>query len=146
MARHSCKSWDLDDGDCGACRVCTIADRIQPHRARRQCGPTFASGFRTCVRVTTHRDIYLALKTSVPVQPGARPTKDTDIGTTVEDLLTGQYAQPLQVVAFNPVERCSRFKEIAEELDPRISAEGREVSEGCSVPRDRPLPVSPLRF
>jgi hypothetical protein len=71
---------------------------------------------------------------------------DTDIGTMVEDLLTGQYAQPLQVVAFNPVERCSRFKEIAEELDPRISAEGREVSEGCSVPRDRPLPVSPLRF
>ena len=35
------------------------------------------------------------------------------------------------MVAFNPVERWSRdaSEEIAEELDRRISAEGREVSE-----------------
>ena len=39
--------------------------------------------------------------------------------------------QPLRVVVFNPVERWSRdaTEEIAEELDRRISAEGREVSE-----------------
>jgi hypothetical protein len=33
---------------------------------------------------------------------------DTDVLTVVEDLLTGQYEQPLRVVAFNPVERWSR--------------------------------------
>jgi hypothetical protein len=56
---------------------------------------------------------------------------ETDFSAVVEDLLTGQYEQPLRVVAFNPVERWSRdaSEEIAEELDRRISAEGREVSE-----------------
>jgi hypothetical protein len=49
----------------------------------------------------------------------------------VEDLLTGQYDRPLRIVVFNPVERWSRdaSEVIAEELDRRISAEGREVSE-----------------
>jgi hypothetical protein len=68
----------------------------------------------------------------VPARLGARPTKATPTSpAVVEDLLTGQYDQPLRVVAFNPVERWSRdaTEEIAEELDRRISAEGREVSE-----------------
>jgi hypothetical protein len=56
---------------------------------------------------------------------------DTDACSVVEGLLTGQYEQPLRVVAFNPVERWSRdaSEEIAEEPDRRISAEGREASE-----------------
>jgi hypothetical protein len=55
---------------------------------------------------------------------------ETDVSTVVEDLLTGQYEQPLRVVVFIPVERWSRdaSEEIAEELDRRISAEGRKVS------------------
>ena len=78
------------------------------------------------------RDIYLVLE---EFSSGAawRETDEgeTDISAVIEDLLTGQYEQPLRVVAFNPVERWSRnaSEEIAEELDRRISAEGREVSE-----------------
>jgi hypothetical protein len=78
------------------------------------------------------RDIYLVLE---EFSAGAawRETDegDTDVSAVVEDLLTGQYDQPLRVVVFNPVERWSRdaSEEIAEELDRRISAEGREVSE-----------------
>jgi hypothetical protein len=78
------------------------------------------------------RDIYLVLE---DFSAGAawRETDegDTDVSAVVEDLLTGQYDQPLRVVAFNPVERWSRdaSEEIAEELDRRISAQGREVSE-----------------
>jgi hypothetical protein len=47
------------------------------------------------------------------------------------EALTGQFDQPLRVVVFNPVERWSRdaTEEIAEELDRRISTEGREVSQ-----------------
>jgi hypothetical protein len=78
------------------------------------------------------RDIYLVLE---DFRAGAA-WRETDEGETdflavVEDLLTGQYDQPLRVVAFNPAERWSRdaSEEIAEELDRRISAEGREVSE-----------------
>jgi hypothetical protein len=78
------------------------------------------------------RDIYLVLE---DFSAGAawRETDEgeTDVSAIVEDLLTGQYEQPLRVVVFNPVERWSRDAsgEIAEELDRRISAEGREVSE-----------------
>jgi hypothetical protein len=78
------------------------------------------------------RDIYLVLE---DFSSGAawRETDEgeTDVSAVVEDLLTGQYEQPLRVVAFNPVERRSRdaTEEIAEELDRRISAERREVSE-----------------
>jgi hypothetical protein len=78
------------------------------------------------------RDIYLVLE---EFSSGAawRETDEgeTDVSAVVEDLLTGQYEQPIRVVVFNPVERRSRdaTEEIAEELDRRISAEGREVSE-----------------
>lgn len=77
-------------------------------------------------------DIYLVLE---DFSSGAawRETdeSETDISAVVEDLLTGQYEQPIRVVVFNPVERWSRdaTEEIAEELDRRISSEGREVSE-----------------
>jgi hypothetical protein len=77
------------------------------------------------------RDIYLVLE---DFRAGAawRETDEdgTDASTVVEDLLTGQYEQPLRVVAFNPAEGWSRdaTEEIAEELERRIAA-GREVSE-----------------
>jgi hypothetical protein len=55
------------------------------------------------------RDIYLVLE---DFRSGSawRETDeaDTDVSTVVEGLLTGQYEQPLRVVAFNPVERRSR--------------------------------------
>jgi hypothetical protein len=78
------------------------------------------------------RDIYLVLE---DFSSGAawRETDEgeTDVSAVIENLLTGQYEQPLRVVAFNPVERWSHdaSEDIAEELDRRISAEGRKVSE-----------------
>jgi hypothetical protein len=77
-------------------------------------------------------DIYLVLE---DFRDGAAWVEtdegETDVAAVVEDLLTGQYDQPLRVVVFNPAERWSRdaTEEIAEELDRRISGEGREVSE-----------------
>jgi hypothetical protein len=55
---------------------------------------------------------------------------DTDFETVVNDLLSGQYDQPLRVVAFNPVEGWSRdaSEEVAEAL-ARRAADGRGVSE-----------------
>jgi hypothetical protein len=78
------------------------------------------------------RDIYLVFE---DFRDGAAWVEtdegETDVAAVVEDLLTGQYDQPLRVVVFNPAERWSRdaTEEIAEELDRRISGEGREVSE-----------------
>jgi hypothetical protein len=78
------------------------------------------------------RDIYLVLE---DFRDGAAWIEtdegETDLSTVIEDLLTGQYDRPLRVVAFNAAERWSRdaTEDIAEELDRRISAEGREVSE-----------------
>jgi hypothetical protein len=78
------------------------------------------------------RDIYLVLE---DFRDGTawRETDEgeTDVSAVIEDLLTGQYDHPLRVVVFNAAERRSRdaTEDIAEELDRRISAEGREVSE-----------------
>jgi hypothetical protein len=78
------------------------------------------------------RDIYLVLEDfRAGASWGETDEGDTDALAVVEDLLTGQYEQPLRVVVFNPIERWARdaSEEIAEELDRRISNEGREVSE-----------------
>ena len=78
------------------------------------------------------RDIYLVLE---DFRSGAawRETDEnaTDFPTLIDYLLTGQYDNPLRVVAFNPAERWSRdaSEEVAEALE-RLVAEGREISEG----------------
>ncbi len=78
------------------------------------------------------RDIYLVLE---DFRSGAawRETDepDTDFHTVISDLLTGQYDQPLRVVAFNPAEGWSRdaSEEVAQELARRAGEEGREISE-----------------
>jgi hypothetical protein len=78
------------------------------------------------------RDIYLVLE---DFRQGAawRETDegDTDFPTLVNDLLSGQYGQPLRVVAFNPAEGWSRdaSEEVAQELARRAAEEGREISE-----------------
>jgi hypothetical protein len=73
--------------------------------------PTFHSGCWSCVCVSLPRSFP-------PIGL---------IGTSTSCWRT----QPLRVVVFNPVERWSRdaTEETAEELDRRISSEGREVSE-----------------
>src|SRR5689334_179781 len=81
------------------------------------------------------RDIYLVLE---EFRSGAawRETDeaDVDFDTIILDLLTGQYEQPLRVVAFNPAEGWSRdaTEDVARELERRVSVEGREIGEGLS--------------
>ncbi|MGC0389348.1 hypothetical protein [Bradyrhizobium sp. USDA 241] len=61
--------------------------------------------------------------------------RETDEGidyqTLITDLLGGQYDQVRRVVAFNPAEGWSRdaSEDVARELEHRISAEGREISD-----------------
>jgi hypothetical protein len=76
-------------------------------------------------------DFYLVLE---DFQDGAA-FRETDEGidypTLISDLLSGQHGRVLRVVAFNPVEGWSRdaSEDVARELEHRIGAEAREVSE-----------------
>lgn len=77
------------------------------------------------------KDFYLVLE---DFQSGAafRETDErVDYSTLLNDLLNGQYEQVLRVVAFNPAEGWSRdaSEDIARELERRIGAEDREVSD-----------------
>jgi hypothetical protein len=55
----------------------------------------------------------------------------TDLETTITDLLGGQYANPVCVIAFNTAERWSGdvSEDIANELRRRCDLEGRELPE-----------------
>lgn len=77
------------------------------------------------------KDFYLVLE---DFQSGAafRETDEgVDYSTLLNDLLNGQYEQVLRVVAFNPAEGWSRdaSEDVARELERRIGAEDREVSD-----------------
>ncbi|MCK1714247.1 MULTISPECIES: hypothetical protein [unclassified Bradyrhizobium] len=70
------------------------------------------------------RDIYLVLE-DFGIRAGCswRETdeQDTDRQTVLRDLLSGQYAYPVRIVAFNAIERLSRDAtgEVADELAER---------------------------
>jgi hypothetical protein len=55
---------------------------------------------------------------------------DTDFETIVRDVLSGQYAYPLRIVAFNPIDGWSRdaTEEIADELAHRVADQAMEIS------------------
>jgi len=78
------------------------------------------------------RDFYIVLEGFA----GGAAFRETDEGvaypTLIEDLLRGEYGTVLRVVAFNPAGGWSRdaSEDIARELERRVGAEGREVSEG----------------
>ena len=78
---------------------------------------------------------YLPGAGGLPQRRGAawRETDESasDFHAVVSDLLTGQYDQPLRVVAFNPAEGWSRdaSEEVAQELARLAAEEGREISE-----------------
>ncbi len=74
------------------------------------------------------RDVYLCFRQGAAWRE--TDESDTDFPTIIGDLLSGQYEQPLRVVAFNPAEGWSRdaSEEVAHELARRAGAEGREIS------------------
>ncbi|MGY3367146.1 hypothetical protein ACVWZL_004271 [Bradyrhizobium sp. GM2.4] len=72
------------------------------------------------------RDIYLVLEDfGAPAGCSWRETdeQDTDIETIIRDLLSGQYAYPVRIIAFNAIEGWSRdaTSEIADELAERVT-------------------------
>lgn len=81
------------------------------------------------------RDIYLVLE---EFRSGAawRETDESDVDfeTVIADLLSGQYQQPLRVVAFNPAEGWSRdaTEDVAREIERRASLEAREIGDGLA--------------
>jgi hypothetical protein len=77
------------------------------------------------------REIYLVLE-DFGARAGCswRETdeQDTDVETIIRDLLSGQYAYPVRIVAFNAIEGWSRdaTSEIADELAVRVR--GSEIT------------------
>lgn len=77
------------------------------------------------------RDFYIVLE---DFKNGAafRETEERlDYPTLITDLLSGQYAQVLRIVAFNPSEGWSRdaSEDIARELEHHVSAHDWEIAE-----------------
>lgn len=78
------------------------------------------------------RDFYIVLE-DFPAGAAFRETEEgIDYPTLIADLLRGEYARVLRVVAFNPAEGWSRdaSEDIARELERRVASEGRELSGG----------------
>jgi hypothetical protein len=79
------------------------------------------------------RDIYLVLK-DFGARAGCawRETdeQDTDRETVMRDILSGQYAYPIGVIAFNAVEGWSRdaTEDVADALAERAAREGHDLS------------------
>ena len=78
------------------------------------------------------RTIYLVLEDFSSGAAWRETDEDrTDYRTVINDLLTGQYDNPLRVVAFNPWRGWSRdaSEDVAEELARRVDFQEREASE-----------------
>lgn len=78
------------------------------------------------------RDIYLVLDDFGEQLGRAWAEADeerTHRETVIRDLLTGQYSEPVQVVAFNTAEGWSRnvSEEIADDLAQRLASDWRDV-------------------
>ena len=81
--------------------------------------------------------------------------KTTDLETVIQDLLTGQYTNPVRVVAFNTAERWSEdvSTDVAQELRRRCDLQMRDVPFFLQAFTDRhegryrdvqlPLPMRP---
>lgn len=77
------------------------------------------------------KDFYLVLEDFRSGAAFRETDEGIDYSTLITDLLSGQYDQVLRVVALNPAEGWSRdaSEDVARELEHRISAEGREISD-----------------
>ena len=71
--------------------------------------------------------IYLVVEGAEP--HGIRKTERTDIETVIADLLSGQFSDPIEVVAFNTLEHWSDdlSQHIAREIRCRCDIEGHDV-------------------
>ena len=84
--------------------------------------------FSPIVPYGADQTIYLVVEG--PGQHGAtRKTERADIETVIADLLSGQFNDPIEVVAFNTLEhwRDDLSKDIAKEIRCRCDIEGHDV-------------------
>jgi hypothetical protein len=72
--------------------------------------------------------VYLVVEGSGP-HCTARKTERADIETVIADLLSGQFSDPIEVVAFNTLEHWSDdlSKDIAREIRCRCDIDGYDV-------------------
>lgn len=77
------------------------------------------------------RDFYIVLEDFRAGAAFRETDEGVDYPTIIGDLLSGEYEQVLRIVAFNPSEGWSRdaSEDIAHELERRIAAEYRDVSD-----------------
>lgn len=82
----------------------------------------------TIVPYGADQTIYLVVEGS-GAQAVARKTERADIETVISDLLSGQFADPIEVVAFNTLEHWTDdlSKEVAREIRCRCDMEGENV-------------------
>ena len=85
-------------------------------------------GFAQSVPYGADQTIYLVVEGSGP-EGNARQTERTDLDTVITDLLSGQFADPIEVVAFNTLEHWSDdlSKAIATEIRCRCDIEGYDI-------------------
>ena len=85
-------------------------------------------GFPPIVPYGADQTVYLVVEGSGP-HGIARKTERTDIETVIADLLSGQFSDPIEVVAFNTLEhwRDDLSKDIAKEIRCRCDIEGHDV-------------------
>ncbi|WP_065755103.1 hypothetical protein [Bradyrhizobium paxllaeri] len=85
-------------------------------------------GFPPIVPYGADQTIYLVVES--PGQQGvARQTECADIETVITDLLSGQFNDPIEVVAFNTLEHWTDdlSRDVAREIRCRCDIDGRDV-------------------
>ena len=85
-------------------------------------------GFPKTVPYGADETIYLVVEGSGP-HGSARQTERADIESVIADLLSGQFNDPIEVVAFNTLEHWSDdlSKAIATEIRCRCDIEGYDI-------------------
>lgn len=85
-------------------------------------------GFPPTVPYGADQTIYLVVEGPGP-HGTARQTERADIETVIADLLSGQFNDPIEVVAFNTLEHWTDdlSKDVAREIRCRCDIEGHDV-------------------
>ena len=85
-------------------------------------------GFPQSVPYGADQTVYLVVEGSGP-NGIARQTERADIETVISDLLSGQFGDPIEVVAFNTLEhwRDDLSEDIAREIRCRCDIDGYDV-------------------
>jgi hypothetical protein len=85
-------------------------------------------GFPPTVPYGADQTIYLVVESPGP-HGTARQTERADIETVISDLLSGQFSDPIEVVAFNTLEHWTDdlSKDVAREIRCRCDIEGHDV-------------------